>query len=59
MLRVRLTATLCALPPGTKVMELGLTLLMMMLAVPGGATVRLNEEVTEVTPLPLAVMVMD
>ena len=57
MVRVKLTLTLCALPPCTSVMEPGLTLLMAML-LGGGLTVRLKVLLTEATPLPLAVMVI-
>ena len=54
--RVRLTLTFCELPPQVSVTELGFTLLRAML---GGLTVRLKDAVTEVTPLPLAVKVID
>ena len=61
-MRVRMTLTLCALPPGTSVIELGYTLLMPMLGMLGmlGAevTVRLKVAVTDETPLPLAVIVI-
>ena len=52
---VTFTVSTCALPPGTSVTVLGLTLLMAIL---GGDTVRLKGLVTELTPLPLAVMVI-
>jgi hypothetical protein len=57
LVRVKLTLTLCALPPCTSVIEVGLTLLIPMLG--SGLTVRLKVALTEATPLPLAVMVMD
>jgi len=55
LLRVTLTARLCALPPRASVTEPGLTLLIAMLGV---VTVRVKVAVAE-TPLPLAVMVTD
>jgi hypothetical protein len=51
LVRVRLTTRLCALPPGTSVIELGFTLLMAML---GAFTVSLKVAVAKDTPLPLA-----
>jgi hypothetical protein len=57
LVRVRLTVTLCALPPRASVTELGFTLLM---AITGAAfTVKVKLLLTEETPLPLAVMVID
>ena len=54
-LRVRVTVTLWAEPPRASVIEVGLTLL---IAILGVFTVRLKVEVTDVTPLPLAVIVI-
>ncbi len=55
LVRVRFNFTDCGLPPGTSVTTPGLTLLMAMLG--GRFTARLKLLVTELTPLPLAVMV--
>lgn len=54
--RVRLTVTACELPPGLSVTEPGLTLLIAILGC--GLTVKLRVLVTDVTPGPLAVMVI-
>ena len=53
---VTFTVSTCALAPETSVTVLGLTLLMAMLG--GELTVRRKVLVTELTPLPLAVMVI-
>jgi hypothetical protein len=53
---VRFTVTACELPPEVSVIEPGLTLLMAMVGT--ALTVRLKVLVTELTPLPLAVMVI-
>jgi len=57
LVRVRFNFTDCGLPPGTSVTAPGLTLLMAMLEEVAAFTVRLKLLVTELTPLPLAVMV--